>query len=350
MKNPSAIAIPRPGQLPRGGRRASGGERARRRGHPGRGRPGGGRFAVVLAALAGLWLAAAAPARATDFNTPRSLAMGGSLRAAPTGASALFLNPAGMAMLRHYAVEAFYDFHVRKNGHNAHSSVVDSVASKWVAAGLYYNLTVMRPDLYERSREKKMTLKIDGHETGIALAVPLGSRFFLGATVKYTYFKAKATVDNPDPEAEEDTTEVTVDKINNVGVDVGAIVIITKGLTFGVTGMNLVPQKSTHAPMQLGMGLAYSYQTYFSVAFDVLLDFTSEDRVIVDYYGGAEGFFANKFAVRAGTFHRALTGGTFVTAGFGYVNPKAAVDIFLVQQVDQGVETRLGFAVKMYVR
>jgi len=300
---------------------------------------------IPLAALVALVLAAPRPAFAQDMNTPRALGMGGALRGAATGASAIFLNPAGMALIRAYSVEAFYDFSVRQNGHMAHSSVVDSSASKWISAGLYYNLIVMRPDVYDRSRQKEVSLNIDGHETGIALAVSLGQRFSLGTTLKYQYYRAKAKILQDGEE-----TDRTVDKINNVGVDVGAVVVIMQGLTLGVTGMNLVPQKSIHSPMQLGMGLAYSYKTYFTLAFDVLLDFTSKDRVIVDYHGGVEAFFAKKFTVRAGAYYHALTDGAFVTAGFGYVNPKAAVDLFLAQQADGGKETRIGFAVRMFVR
>ena len=47
-------------------------------------------------AVTGLLLALGGTAQATDMNTPRSLAMGGALRAAATGASAIFLNPASM--------------------------------------------------------------------------------------------------------------------------------------------------------------------------------------------------------------------------------------------------------------
>jgi len=298
---------------------------------------------VLLAAC--LLLSSGGTARANDMNTPRSLAMGGAMRAAATGASAIFLNPAGMTLVRGYAVEAFYDFHVRANGHYAHSSVVDSVSSKWVSAGIFYNLAILRPELYERSTGDKRTLHVDGHETGVALAVPLGRHFSLGTTIKYQYYKAKATVKDG-----EDNVEQTVDRINNVGVDVGVVALLGKGFSLGASGMNLVPQHSSWAPMSLGLGVAYSYKTYLTAAFDVLLDFTSKDKTIVDYHGGLEGFFAGKYAVRAGASHRALTGGTYVTAGFGYVNPKAGVDVFLVQQVDGGVETRIGFAVKLYVR
>lgn len=292
-----------------------------------------------------LGLSGAPGSRATEQGTPRSLGMGGALRAAATGASGIFLNPAGITLARTYAVEAFYDFHVQKNGHYAHSSVVDSVASKWVAAGLYYNLLVMRPDVVERSNSKTQSLDVAGHETGITLAVPLGSRFSLGTSVKYQFFKAKAKVTS-----EDDTSEITVDRINNIGLDVGAVVLLYEGLTLGVTGMNLVPQKSTFAPMSMGMGVAYSYKTYLTAAFDVMLDFTSKDDVVVDYHGGLEGFFAGQYAVRAGAMHRGLAGGTYVTAGFGYVSPRAGVDVFLVQQVDGGIETRIGFAAKLFVK
>lgn len=302
------------------------------------------RPAVCLTMLC-LLVLAVPRAEATEQNTPRSLGMGGALRAAATGASGIFLNPAGITMVRAYAVEAFYDFHVQKNGHYAHSSVVDSVASKWVAAGLYYNLVVMRPDVLERSKGKEQSLSITGHETGVSLAVPLGNRFALGATVRYQFLKAKANV-----VVDGEDTEVTVDKINNVGVDVGVVVVPYEGFTLGVTAMNVVPQKSIYAPLSMGMGAAYSYKTFFTAAFDVQLDFTSRDKVVVDYHGGLEGFLAGKFAIRAGTMHRGLTQGTHVTAGFGWVSPKAGVDIFLVQQVDGGIETRIGFSVKVFVK
>jgi len=303
---------------------------------------------VAASFLVGILVAWPRTAAAEALTTPRSLAIGGALRAAPTGASALFLNPAGMALLRSYQITAFYDFHIRKNGHVAHSSVVDSVASKWICAGLYYNLLIMRPDVFERGQQKKLSLKIDGHETGIALAVPLGKRFSIGATVKYQYYNARVAV--PDEEGEGGTTEEQLDKISNVGVDVGIIVRITKGLSVGVTGMNLVPQKSVQSRMSMGMGVAYGYKQVFLAAFDVLLDFTSKESVIVDIHGGVEVFLKGKYAIRAGSMHKGLLGATYVTAGFGYINPKAGIDIFLVQQVDRGVETRLGFGIKLFVK
>ncbi len=274
--------------------------------------------------------------------------MGGSLRGAATNASAIFLNPAGLALLQSYVVTAFYDFHVRDNGHVAHSSVVDSIASKWIKAGLYYNLLIMRPDIYDRNQQKELTLKQDGHEVGIALAVPFGAHFALGATIKYQYYKASIEVPDPDGEG---NTDHTVDRISNIGVDLGMVLKIVEGFTAGVTAMNVVPQKSIHAPITMGMGLAYGYKTHFLAAFDVVLDFTSRDKKVVpSIYGGLEVFLGGKYAIRAGTQYEGLTEAVSVTGGFGYINKKAGVDIFVAQQVDGGVETRVGFAVKLFVR
>jgi len=274
--------------------------------------------------------------------------MGGSLRAASTNATAIFLNPAGIALLQSYVVTAFYDFHVRKNGHVAHSSVVDSIASKWIKAGLFYNLMIMRPDIYDRNQQKKLTLKQDGHEVGVALAMPLGAHFALGATVKYQFYKA--TIEIPDPEGD-GNIDHTVDRISNIGVDLGMVIKIAAGFSAGVTAMNVVPQKSLHAPITMGMGLAYGYKTYFLAAFDVLLDFTSRGKKVVpSLFGGVEVFLGGKYAIRAGTSYEGLTEAVSVTGGFGYINPKAGVDIFVSQQVDGGVETRIGFAVKLFVR
>ncbi len=305
----------------------------------------------LLAACVGLLLltVVASGARAQPIGTPRSLGMGGALRAASTNAAAIFLNPAGIALLQSYVVTAFYDFHVRKNGHVAHSSVVDSIASKWIKAGLYYNLMIMRPDVYDRNQQKKLTLKQDGHEVGLAFAIPLGSRFSLGATVKYQFYKASIEVPDPDGDG---NTEHTIDRISNIGVDVGMVLKIVEGLTAGVTAMNVVPQKSLHAPITMGMGLAYGYKSYFLASFDVVLDFTSKGnkKVAPSLFGGAEVFIGGKFAIRAGTMYEGVPQTVSVTGGFGYINKKAGVDVFVTQQVDGGVETRVGFAVKLFVK
>ena len=297
--------------------------------------------------VVGLLVVIPGTGRANELSTPRSVGMGGSLRAAATGASGIFLNPAGIALLRGYVVEAFYDFHIQKNGHVAHTSVVDSMASKWIAAGLYYNLNIMRPDVFERGRQKEVALKLDGHETGIVLAVPLGSRLSIGTTVKYVYYKARVEMPAEDGDG---NVDVTVDKINNIGVDVGMVVRVFEGFTIGVTGMNLVPQNSIRAPMLMGMGVAYGYKTYFMAAFDVQLDFTSKEKAVTDIFGGAEVFLGGKYAIRTGVMHLGLTKATSMTMGFGYVSTKAGVDVFLVQQVDGGRETRVGFAMKLFVR
>jgi hypothetical protein len=304
-------------------------------------------FRRLLASLVlGLTLATAGPAGSSPYSTPRSLGMGGALVAAPTGATALFLNPAGMPLLKGYAIEGFYDFNIQANGHVAHTSVVDSISSKWVSAGLYYNLTMLKPKVFERSLQKELTLKQQGHETGLALALALGQRFYLGTTIKYQFFKAEIDIAGEGGVA----TPRTVDRINNIGVDVGLVVIVVQGLSLGVTGTNLVPQHSAHAPLGVSVGVAYAYKQLLTAAFDVQIDLTDPKDPLVDYHGGAEVLLSGKYGIRAGAWHRSFTGGTFVTAGFGYLSAKAGLDLFLQQEVAGGSETRIGFSFKVFVQ
>ncbi len=100
-------------------------------------------WGVALGAL--LLLAAPAPARAAlDLQGTRSIAMGGALRASPTGESAILLNPAGMTLLRNYIVAGLYQFRVSDDASLVNASVVDSATNK-VAAGLFYSFSHASP-------------------------------------------------------------------------------------------------------------------------------------------------------------------------------------------------------------
>jgi len=285
--------------------------------------------------------------RAEEFYGIRALGMGGALRGAATGKSAVLLNPAGMSLMNSYVVGADYSYSVRRDGHMAHVSVVDSITSKRVAAGLYYNFFFSRPEIFSPSMQKTIKLNKQGHQTGLAISVPFGSYFILGANARYQHFE---TVSKQRDGATGELSDKTVEKLNTVGVDVGALVRISKYFNLSVVGMNLIPTKSVEAPLQLATGMAFTYGKYVLVDVDVVLDFdVPEKKKMVNVHGGVEGFVGGQFALRGGTYYKSYWDATYVTAGFGYVNPKVAVDLGFAQQVQGGVETQFGLAFRLFL-
>lgn len=290
-------------------------------------------------------------ALADEMQGIRAMGMADALRAAPTGAAALALNPAGMSLVNMYDIDAAYQYHVRRRGHMAHVSVVDSITTKKVAAGVYYNFFHFSPQVFEPTLNRKIRLSTQGHQTGLAVSVPFGSRFILGANVGYIFHKTTSTIF--DSELGEER-EYEVEKLNTVGVDVGIIFKAVEStihqLNIGLVGKNLVPTDSLSQPLTLGIGAAYGYKRVILVDVDVVLDFEvpKKDRM-VQIHGGVEGFVAGKFALRGGAKHLAYWNATFVTAGFGYVNPKVALELGFGQQVSGGVESQIGLSIRFFL-
>ena len=301
------------------------------------------KIAVIIMVALAAWSPSAA---ADEIVGVRALGMGGALRAAPTGSAAVLLNPAGMSLTRTYVVEGDYEYRVRRDGHAAHVGVVDSITSKVVAAGLYYNFFYSRPEVFEPTMQKKIKLAKQGHQAGLAISVPLGSHLILGANGRYQYFKTVSQRRDPDTGERQD---YTVETINTAGIDVGAIARITDYLNLAVVGTNLIPTDSMEAPLQLATGVAFRYGKYLLADVDVVLDFeVPERKKMVNVHGGVEGFFADHFAVRAGTLYRSYWDAVYVSGGFGYLNPKVAVEAAFSQQVQGGIETQFGFSLRVF--
>lgn len=286
-------------------------------------------------------------AYAGDFPGIRAMGMGGALRSAATGNSALLLNPAGMSLINSYVIGAEYEYRIRQDGHIAHVSVVDSITSKNVAAGLYYNFFAARPEVFSPGIEDSIRLGKQGHQAGLALSVPFGSHFILGANARYQYFKTTTKIQDADTGEHSD---FTADSVNTVGLDVGAIIRLSQHFNFSVVGVNLIPTSSMEAPLQLNTGLAFAYGKHLLAALDVCLDFdVPERKKMVNVHGGVEGFLGDIIAVRAGSFYKSYWDSAYVTAGLGYVNPKIAIDLAFSQQVKAGVETQLGLSLRLFM-
>lgn len=305
--------------------------------------------ALGVAAVGLLVFGIAGPpaAAAQDLQGTRSLAMGGSLRAAPTGETALLLNPAGMTLARSYVINALYQYRGSDTGSLVNASVVDS-ATKKLAAGLYYSFmhaTPSRTIALGKGKIYKLEETLQTHEAGLALAYPIGDMFHLGVTNKYV----NQGIEQPEDIATE-AKQLQRDGNSGYTLDAGLIVKLMPSLNIAVVGQNLVPLDIREYPRLLGMGISYALGTTLLAEFDAVLDFDSADEIKPSYHGGAELFFAKRYAIRGGAQHDTVRDATYVTGGVGIVVSKLALDVGLRQMVDGGSETLFAVSARLFLQ
>lgn len=299
----------------------------------------------LVGPLALVLLLASPPARAAvDLQGTRSIAMGGGLRASATGESAVLLNPAGMSLIKTYVISALYQFRVSDKASLLNVSVVDSVTNQ-VSAGLFYSFRRANPSRV-LGLGNGMTFDLaethQSHEAGLALAYPLFNILHLGASVRYVY----ESVEQP-----ENTPEFAkLEGNNGVTVDVGAILRPFGALNIAVIGYNLVPLEGDAFPIQLGLGLSYTFGSRFLVEFDSVLDFERGDGVAASFHGGAEVFVADLVALRGGGMYDMVREAAYVTGGLGLITKKVGIDVGLRQMVEGGPETLLAFSVRLFLQ
>lgn len=321
-------------------------------------------FLVAAVACCGALLSAS-PARAVDdLLTPRSIAMGDSLRADASGALGPLLNPAGMTLRRSYTLEAMYGFNVQDMGHHLLASIVDSVTSR-VSAGVYYSFVHTNPKFAVDGLGPVAATR-EGNETGLALALPLGNWFAFGITSKYLkyttdapnprFVDAKATPDVPPKLVFDSSTNgATADGFT---MDAGISLRLGDSFAAAVTGQNLIPLRSIEAPMSLGTGLAYHYGTQLTLAADFVVNFNKykspapdvHDLVTYKLGGGLEWLIAGKVALRAGASWDSGRPGTFVSMGLAYVHQSFAIDLSYRQEVQHGVDSYIVAGLRVFLQ
>ena len=257
-------------------------------------------------ALAGALVLAGTAARAQGelpMLTPRSIGMGGALRGAATGATALSLNPSGISLVRSYVVEGGYQYLRGPDGHVASLAVADSTSSFNVGGGIYYNYATASPEA---------AAKRGRHEAGAALCFPFGDRVIVGGTIRYLRMHTDALGAVP----EDDTNGITFD----AGVTIRPVPFISLGLA----GRGLRDLDNPQAPLTLGGGVALTPTPQLVVAIDAVnVDVEPDDYLTVS--GGAEYTLASRFAFRLGGGRS--RGDNFGSAGFSVVDEVGALDL-----------------------
>lgn len=267
-------------------------------------------IAVILAAAAALQARAgdpATPPTSADLEGARSLAVAAS-RGLPGGNDGLFTNAAALAARRRYAVELQY-LENRLDGARSwqwfQASVVDSETSAFTGGFAYTRL-------------------LAGSATGnlyhLAAAAPVGAGLFAGLTGKYLGL-----------------TSADGHRTGAATVDAGLYWQASQMVGFGVAGYNLVPiGNRLEASPAVGAGMSVGDGRRFQLAADWRRDFERKGKAADAWSAGAELLLADALPVRAGWLRDDVRGGSFWSAGLGYVAAGAGLGVDLAYR--QGIE------------
>jgi len=277
----------------------------------------------------------------------RALGMGGAGRAAASGDSALMLNPSGMSLVRAYTVEGAYQLASAGNAtnHFGHASIVDSTPSTRLSGGLYYTYVGGSAG------------QVDGrtHEAGAALSLPLGQSFMLGGLLRYADQRSTGA-NAATPVMPDSDTESSDESTRGLTFDMGATLRIHERLTLGIVGQNLLKEKSTTTPMNLGTGLALTPAGNLLLAFDTVVDlqsaelFHGEDTTSVSFMGGAEYVLESNLALRAGAGRDGFRKATYVSGGASLVSELGALDLGIHQDLSgQTRQTIVSVSARLFV-
>lgn len=243
-----------------------------------------------------------------DTLGPREIAVGEAMRGAATGASAIWLNPAGLPLNRELVFEGGYGYRLTDQASLVGVSACDSTSA--IPGCFYYNYAGSSPEL------GGMTMSRRTHMAGTSLAYPISPRAFVGTSIKYFNF---------------DSDVMTESKASGFNWDVGATFRVTDLVNVGAAGYNLWGAESPELPRAVGGGVLARPLPTLAVSFDARWKIDGDSHP-ARYGGGAELFLRpssgqSGFPIRAGALRDNGLDTTYLSGGIGYATMKFAVDV-----------------------
>lgn len=252
-----------------------------------------------------------------ELETPRSMGLGGALRALGGGSSAVLLNPAELATSRAYHIEAFGQFTPEASRHVWGGVVMDSITGKLAGGTGVFGSFV-----------DENGIKRQGVDVRLALAYPIADRVFIGLTGRYIRMAQDGV--GPFGESRASGGGLKEDGSRNalletVTFDAGASVKIVDNLYLAALGTNLTFQGGGIIPSSVGGGIGYGNKD-FSIEADGLADFHSWGTPTARVMAGGEYLIANHVPVRLGYRYDQGADMHFLSAGLGYVAKEFSVE------------------------
>ncbi len=269
---------------------------------------------------------------ANELAGVRSLSMGGAHRGLGTSNDTLYLNPAGTAVVKRYAVELHYGYSPFDAISRMNVSAVDSKSGP-VAGALGYT--------HEKSDAQDGDVGLNRFYLGLGYAItPALALGMTGRYLKGTY-----------------RDELLGDqKIEQYNADLGAIAMISEALTLGVVYQNVRPSDDERLmPPSLGFGLGVGGEG-LALAADLVIDRAKGADNALSYHVGGEYLAAQSFPVRLGYSRQPFVRRTgkeaqenLLSAGVGWATPGGSLDVGVYQSLERAKNWSLLAAFKFFL-
>jgi len=263
----------------------------------------------------------------SEVSSGRSLAMGGAMRALGNATTAVYSNPANIALTRVYHLQALAAIWPEARRQSYGATAVDSLTSR-LAGGVGAHYSFMDPDGVDR----KWT------DVRLALALPFSDKFYAGLSGRYLKlrqqggFRLNNAIGGPtDPVAAGLRDESIV---NNFSFDAGITARPTPSVAIGLVGSNLANPGHGFLPTTLGGGVGFGTRD-FTIEADVVGDFSSythadgSSRSTVRAMLGFEYLAADHYPLRVGYRYDQGAKSHAACGGLGYIDPQFSVDLSL---------------------
>lgn len=264
-----------------------------------------------------------------DLVTPRMMALGGRAEAVASSTSSIFSNPASVASTRAYNGDAYFSWDPTINGFSFGTAVIDSTRS-FITGGVSYRyFTVDNPNDHRT-----------GHDTRLALALPIGSFLGIGASVRYLNITGGPAMPS--------NSSLNSREWAGFTFDAGVFVRPVQFLQITASGRNLNNPDTSAAPIGVGFGAALLPAQVITIVADALLDFRMTGSPKGRYSGGVELFLFDHFALRAGYMYDDARVAHAITGGIGYLSTNFGAELSVRQGILPEMQTTLMLSARFF--
>lgn len=270
--------------------------------------------------------------RPDDFETTRSLGGGLGMRAGATGTTAAIYNPANIGLVQLYHLDATAAY-ILNGGEGSWS--FGSIAADSSSGGRISGAISSRGLIGNGGRD------YSGWDGRLSVGATLSDAIGIGLSARYLRIKADRHTSDGQPRT---------DQVRGFTADATLRITPFEGLHIAGYAYNIVPTDSPLAPMMFGGGVAYNYETRFSIGLDVLVDISTFESAEVTLGAGVEYIAGDKVPLRLGFTRDNGRHRNAVTAGIGYQHNKIVVELALRQELGRSNESYMQFTLRYMVR